>query len=709
MRSNLFKQVKKMSQYALYALTLQAIFCSLAVAHSGSAQEKKLSEVYVSVDWDGTSFGNALSDLEGKTEFQFSYNKLYVDLDRKIMITETDKSLDQVLLSLAKQTKLGFKRINETIHVVEPPRFGGKKSLVTDIVEKTITGKVTGEDAEPLPGANVLVKGTTIGTVTDVDGNYSLEVPDDANTLVFSYVGYLSQEVNIGSSSVINMELQADIESLSEVVVIGYGTQKKENLTGSIATVTAKEIEARPITSVATALQGTTSGVFINQNSGQAGRDDVIIRIRGVGTLNNSNPLILIDGIEGPLNNINPSDVESITVLKDAASSAIYGSRAANGVVLVTTKRGKSNTKPTLTYDGFIGTSEATSIPVMVNDAVDFADLVNEAADNFGQQRPFSDDQLAGFAANRERISTDWMDAVFRTAAIQQHNLAFSGGTDRTNFRFSFGYLDQEGIAPQSDFQRYNLRLNLDTEINDKVRVGTSLSYIRGDRDSPIEDLSTFGEGALMTRAVQSLPLSPIFDDQGRFAAQNPEFGNSSTNNALIEAYAREFNRISTEILTSAYIEWEPISGLTFKGTAAVNSRQNKDNSFVNSLPIYDWITGEERVFNPIRSKTESHGQSFNYTLWATAQYERSFGQHNLTALVGYNEEESESENFQAFRNGHLSNEVKVLDVGLASTSTNGGSATSWDLDLISVESIIAIWTVICLRPIFGLMEAPDF
>jgi TonB-linked SusC/RagA family outer membrane protein len=347
-------------------------------------------------------------------------------------------------------------------------------------------------------------------------------------------------------------------------------------------------------------------------------------------------------------------------------------------VVLVTTKRGKTDSKPTFTYDAYIGSSEATLLPDMVTDAVQYAELRNEAHTNFGTPAYFSEEQIAGFRAQSDKISTDWLDLIFDTAPIQQHNLGVSGGSEKTNYRFSLGYLDQEGVMINSDFQRLNARLNLDTRVSDRVKLGTSISYVRGDRSSPFDNLADLG--SLFTHAVQALPTSPPYDDQGRYAEQNPEFGNSSRRNPLTEAEAFNFSALNEDILANAYIQWEPVTGLTLKGTGAINSRDQKSNSFNAFIPSYDWITGELRGVNNLRSANNSHWQSFNYTVWLTAQYEKSFGDHNLTALAGYSEEENEYESFGAFRNGHLSNAVQVLNVGLSSSSTNNGSATGWGL-----------------------------
>jgi TonB-linked SusC/RagA family outer membrane protein len=534
------------------------------------------------------------------------------------------------------------------------------KSLQDD----AITGKVTdGETGEALPGVNVMIQGTTQGSITDMDGNFTLEAPKNAS-LMFSYVGYKTQIIDIAGRQTINVLLESDISTLSEVVVVGYGTQSKANLTGAVSAVSAEMIENRPITSVSTALQGTTTGVFINQNSGQAGRDNVLIRIRGVGTLNNANPLILVDGIEAPMDNINPQDIQTITVLKDAASSAIYGSRAANGVILITTKRGNLNKKPTFIYDGYVGVSEATLLPEMVTDAVQFANLRNESLTNFDQPEYFTDEQIQGFEQYKDEISTDWLNLIFDPALMHQHTIGVAGGSESTNYRFSLGYLDQDGVMINSNFKRLNARLNLDSKVSEKFKLGTSLSLTRGDRRSPYDDLSNLG--SLFTHAIQALPTSPPYDDQGRYAAQNPEFGNDSRGNPLVESVAYSFNAVNYAVLGNVYLEYEPVTGLVFNGTIGVNYRSTNDETFNSQQFVYDWITGEERIVNTIRSSSRYNWSALNTTVWLTGTYDKRFNdQHGLKILAGFNQEEHNSTWFGAARNGHLSNSVQVLDVGL--------------------------------------------
>ncbi|MEM7370249.1 MAG: TonB-dependent receptor [Bacteroidota bacterium] len=538
-----------------------------------------------------------------------------------------------------------------------------------DPLESTIEGTITDEAGQPLAGATVTAKGTTRGTLSNNSGKYSLTVPDGVNSMIFSYIGYQTQEVEINGRTTINVTMLEDITSLDEVVVTGYTTTKKANLTGAVTAVTSESIDNRPLTSAAVAMQGAAPGVFINQNSGQPGRDNVLIRIRGTGTLNNSNPLILVDGIEAPISNLNPDDIESITILKDAASAAIYGSRAANGVVLVTTKMGNDREGVTFNYNGYVGTSEGIRLPELITDAATFAELHNEAQTNFGEAPKYSADDIANFRANGPNSNV--MDELFTSAPIQQHNFSVAGSSKSTDFRFSFGYLDQDGIMEETGFKRYTSRLNLNTRVNKQVTIGVNLSLVRGDRVSHQEN-----PGNLIANMLRSLPVDPIRNDNGDLV--RPFFG---VGNAWLNILGTDFNRIENDILGSTFIEYEVIPGLKVKGTAATNYRHRYDRFVSVTYPSADPFTGEVTV-GPAESRSASRStwNSLNLTTWLQATYEKTFGKSYLKLLGGFNQETSYSENFNAARQTFISNNVLTLNAGDPSTASNNEGATQWAL-----------------------------
>lgn len=540
-----------------------------------------------------------------------------------------------------------------------------------------ISGSVRDEAGQPMVGVNVINSNSRKGTTTDGSGQFQIAARK-GDVITLSYVGYNSQDITFNAQQKIDVALVSISKASDEVVVVGYGTQKKENLTGSVAAVTSKMIENRPLTSASVALQGTVPGVFVNQNSGQAGRNDVNIRIRGVGTLNNAAPLVLVDGIEAPLDNINPDDIASLTVLKDAASAAIYGSRAANGVVLVTTKRGRNkNGNVTIGYTGYAGVTNAVRLPKMVTNAYQFATLRNEANTNFGNPVVFSDEVLEYYKTRG--ANTDWYDVVINPGNLQNHTLSLDGGNEQTNYRLSFGYQDEKGISLRSGAKRYNARFNLDTKPFDNLTFSTSLSVVRGSRFSTQDQLAN-GKGDEVYRAAEAVPLLPAYDSLGRIAHANADITGPNLGNPLEQVYGNEFKELSLDLLGSAGVAYNPIPGLDLSGTVAINYRNANQSTFNPSFSTYDFITGQEYKYNPLRGASRNYSEGRNTTLVLKASYEKNIGDHYFKLLGGFNQEDAVRNIFGASRNGFLSNTIRVLDVGDASSAGNSERGTTWGL-----------------------------
>ena len=544
---------------------------------------------------------------------------------------------------------------------------------------QTITGTITDDTSEPLIGVNILVKGTDRGTITDLNGFYSVEA-NAGETIEISYVGFATQEIEIvDNQTTLDMVMAADAAQLDEIVVTGYSSQKKSNLTGAVGVVSAKELEARPITNATQALQGQVSGVWINQASGEPGQDGASIRIRGIGTLNNSNPLVLVDGIEAPFGNIDPNDIESITVLKDAASAAIYGSRAANGVVLVTTKRGSTGGKPEFSYTGFAGTTQVISTPDYIWDSREFMELRNEADVNSGNPALYPTDIVNKYAS--VGANTNWFDEMFRKGPIQQHSLSVSGGADKTNFHISLGYLDQQGIVNGAGgTKRYNARLNLDTKVTDKVSFGGSF-YI-SNQNSQLDNVNQ--DGGILARATRLGPNFPALTSDGNFAdrARDIDAIELSTPNVLAEIQAQVRDLTDNRFLGSFYAEYEPITNLKVRGTFAANYQTDEDEFFNKRIQTFDWETGEPTLaWRENRELTNNFFQSLSLTSWLQATYDYSIDDtHNFKFLAGINQESYEEKFFGASRLEIPSNSLPALSTGNPETSTNFGGASEWAL-----------------------------
>ncbi|NNF21740.1 MAG: SusC/RagA family TonB-linked outer membrane protein, partial [Saprospiraceae bacterium] len=416
------------------------------------------------------------------------------------------------------------------------------------LAQRTVTGTVTSaEDGESVPGVNVVLKGTTTGTVTNIDGDYSLDVPSDGGTLVFSFIGFASQEIQIGNQNTINVTMAADVTQLGEVIVVGYGTTLKKEFTGSSASVSGEEITRMPIMSANQAIQGQAAGVFVGANSGTPG-GGITVRVRGSTSIAASNdPLYIIDGvpvvsgdlsIEGfggqetsALSALNPQDIASIEVLKDASSTAIYGARAANGVVIITTKRGKKSGGLDVSYNGYVGWSEATNVNDILT-AQEWVDIMNEARTNDGLT-PRTNAEWGWDGTT----STDWIKEVFRTGFLQEHQLSASGGGEKTRYYMSGSFRAEEGAMLGSDIERSTFRVNLDHNATEKLTLGTSISYSH-QLNNRIQNDNNIG--GILSASLLGQPILPVYTDETKTEYALGGFGGFLANpvqQALVPRY----------------------------------------------------------------------------------------------------------------------------------------------------------------------------
>ncbi|MEX2568574.1 MAG: SusC/RagA family TonB-linked outer membrane protein, partial [Cyclobacteriaceae bacterium] len=383
-----------------------------------------------------------------------------------------------------------FKKTLPKVSISEPgvlvDQIENAKEFMVEVSGKVISSS----DELGIPGVNILIKGTAVGTVTDSDGSYSLSVPNDDDVLVFSSIGYLTQEVAVNGRSVIDVILEEDLQSLDEVVIVGYGTQRKANLTGSVSSVGSEQLSKRTPSQASQLLQGVASGVTATQTSGEPGNNTASLNIRGLGTFSGAgnSPLVIVDGVPSAINSINPNDIESISVLKDAASAAIYGSRAANGVILIQTKDGKSG-EMQINYEMYVGTQFATELPDYV-DSWTYAEMKNEARLNMGQNPEFTQADIDKFRSGEDPDNfpnKHHLRDLFNSGDGLQnkHNLTFKGGSEDTRYLFSLGYLKQNGLIEQNEFDRYDIRLNVNSNLRENVRLGARISGYESLRNRP--------------------------------------------------------------------------------------------------------------------------------------------------------------------------------------------------------------------------------
>ena len=522
----------------------------------------------------------------------------------------------------------------------------------------SLTVIVQDSDGGVLSGATVSLshqkRALDRDAMTDAKGLSTFSgLPADSNYCVtVSYIGLDTKQqcgyaLKEGQKVIVVLRMaDANTQQMDELVVVGYGTQKRENLTGAVGVIKDRQLAGRPITQASQALTGVVPGLYINANTGEPGNDQANIRIRGTGTLNDANPLILIDGIEGPLDNINPTDILSISVLKDAASAAIYGSRAANGVILVTTKRSQLDQKTAVSYHVYSGVSAPTVLPEMVTDNRTYLELYREAQTNTGGSVGYTDEDIERYAT---MPSTDWMDVIFRDAApITQHALSVNGGGSKVSYLFSAGYLDQAGLLDGDQrYKRFNSRLNMDMKLNEKLSGGISFSYARG--NSSLASQQNIGEltgkGSLAFEGgLTQHPMTPLYDAEGRYAGPEAVLGlrnDRASGRAILDN--QHTSALNNDLLGNAFLTYEPFKDFKIRGTVAFNSQTRHMEERNVEFKQYDWVTGAQlSTANPGSNLTDVQYSQFNVTSWLQATYEKSIGDHELKGLVGFNQESSQ-------------------------------------------------------------------
>ncbi|MEM9829322.1 MAG: TonB-dependent receptor [Bacteroidota bacterium] len=542
--------------------------------------------------------------------------------------------------------------------------------------QQTITGKVVDSaNDEPLPGVNILAKGTSSGTVTDIEGNYRLNVPEGVTTLVFSSIGYATQEAEINGRSTVNLDLAPDIQSLQEIVVVGYGEQKKENLTGSVETIDADRITQQPLMQTSQALMGTAPGVTVLQNSSQPGNDGGTIRIRGTGTLGNSDPLVLIDGVPGNMNGVDPRDIENISVLKDAAAASIYGSRAANGVVLITTKRGEAG-EFKVNYSGFAGWQTPTNFPTYL-DGLGYMTNFNLARQNIGQDplysQEFIDEYRAGYQNNSDLYpNTDWVDEVFTENGFQQsHHLSVSGGSETARVVASLSYMDQDGNIPNYNFKRYQGRINTDLKVSEKVSFNFDMNLRQGIQQQPASGLNG------ITR--QAFRIPPIFAARYSDGSWGPGWnGGNPVATAIDGGFDNETENYVRAIVRTTY---KPIPGLEVSAMYAPEYIDTFEKIFNRQYQVFNFETKELEYTVPDRnSLTQRNRRELTHNFNAIATYEKDWGNHFVKGLVGYELITYRNDFFTAFRDNFPLQDFPQFNVGSQDNQQNSGTASDWGL-----------------------------
>ena len=659
---------------------MKKILIKLVVCLSFAVWTVPLS-AQVTVHIDSMPLTEALKKLEEQTGYSFFYSNVLPDKDAVVSVKSNNKDIAAVMDQLLDGLAVSYK-INEDKQIA---LYADEPEVVeqTKPTERTVSGVVYDSDGLPVIGAGVMVKGSLHGTVTDEDGRWTLELEDDNVTLEISSMGYQRQSVAVKGRSDFTVTLTSDTQYLDEVVVVGYGTQKKVNLTGSVSMVTSEDMASRPVSNMSSGLQGLLPGVTVVNASGQPGASGTTIRVRGVGTIGNANPLILIDGIEGDLSTINPEDIESVSVLKDAASASIYGARAANGVLLVTTKKmndnpGTAKDNAKVTFGAYAGIQTPTRLPQMC-DAIEFMTLDNEARQNVGTAIGWLEDSFKKVTDNTDPnyfANTDWLDEVLNSYAPQQnYSLSLNGGIGSSGYMLSYRYFDQKGLTVGSSTgeQRHNVRFKMNTRLIDRLTLSSNISYTSRKVTSPINSL-TSGGGAIYN-AMRIAPNAPVRYTDGTWA-----YGGGNTNPVAILNDGGRSNVSTEEFSLLEVLKLDILKGWDVTATYNLTSTNGYKDILKKTITFVNPEDKSVNVYASPNSLKNVDLKNVQQTFIIQSNFDITFGKHNVSGVAGMSQEWYEARMFEASRT-NLSTEFEpTLNIGDPSTMSNNATYSSWAL-----------------------------
>ena len=633
----------------------------------------------VSVTIDRLPLKEALVEVERQSGYSFFCSSLLPDQDAVVSVKAEDASIGYVMDKLLEGLNVSYElKPDFQIVLIEKPQT--EKIHSSKPVSRKLSGKVVDASGMPVIGAGVMVEGTGTGTVTDVDGSYSLDSVSENTVLEFSCMGYQSVTVEVGNRKVLDVTLREDTQFLEEVVVVGYGTQKKVNLTGSVSMVGSDEISARPISSVSSGLQGLLPGVTVVNPNGQPGESNTTIRVRGIGTIGNANPLILIDGVEGDISAVNPEDIESVSVLKDAASASIYGSRAANGVLLVTTKKVNkaSDSKARVSLGAYFGMQTPTRLPQMC-DALEFMTLDNEARQNVGTSPAWTEDQFAKVRDNTDPnffANTDWLSQVLNKFAPQQnYNVTLSGSLGSSGYMLSYRYFDQKGLTVGSSTgeKRHNVRFKMDTKLLDRLTLSSNLSYTSRKVISPVNSL-TSGGGAIYT-AMRIAPNAPVRYSDGSWA-----YGGGNTNPVAVLNDGGRSITSTDEFSLLEVLKVDILKGWDVSATYNLTSSNGLREILKKTITFNNPEDGSSYVYAQPNTLKNIDIRNLQQTFILQTNFDFTIGKHNLSGVVGMSQEWYKGSSFSASRNNLITEQDPALNLGDASTMSNDASTSRWAL-----------------------------
>jgi TonB-linked SusC/RagA family outer membrane protein len=679
----------KMGKYYLYGLVLQIIFMNVILAAESNAQGSlDIGEVKITLNLESAALPQVFEEIKNKTDFYFIYDKHLVKASDTVTLDVKEESLEDVLLLLSAEFGLSFKQVNERISVKKSKKFWPSSNENPIVVDVEISGVVTDNNGEPIPGVTVIVEGTNVGTVTDIDGQYTIQAPE-GGTLVFSFVGFETQRRQVGAEDIINVSMAEDAGSLDEVVVVGYGTVKRKDLTGAVGSVNSDEIKDLAMTRIEQGLLGRQSGVQVKAVSGAPGAAPQI-RIRGIGSISaGTEPLFVVDGF--PTDNIqtlNPNDIESMDILKDASATAIYGSRGANGVIIINTKRGKAGTSE-IRFDSFYGLQEVSRMPATMN-AMEQAQYGLDGMRNRNMDAghdvsghpstwqfpmpPTAMDVLEG----RDATDIRMIDQILRVAPQRQHQLTASGGSENVRYAVSGEYLNQDGIIKGSDFERYSLRANIDANLTDKLSVNVNLNQ-SFTNENLVDESSEGNYGSWISaspvnRAQLWQPFFPAFDQTGGYYMfDHAEAAQVWHPVAMVNEIQDEQRR--TRFLGNFNAKYQFTDELHFDvmaGTSLLNSNRMR---FVPQLPAF----AGGGSYNVATGNNDSFMNS-NWITEYTLHYNKDFGPHKVSGLVGYTRQRDRTESSFMTSDRFPNNFVPTLSAVSGIITDGTSNVSEWSL-----------------------------
>lgn len=622
--------------------SLFILMAFLQVSASVYSQNAKMKYIKAS----NQSIVDVLKTIEEETNFTFLYNRANVDVDQKVNLNLEFSDIEKALDRLLKGTNIKYRSFNNSYVLYSDDNDSSVSSVSQQ--SKTVKGQVFSGKGESLPGVTVIIKGTNEGTITDIDGKYTLGNVPAYGTLVFSFVGMVTKEVSVQNLSVIDVTFEEQTIGLEEVVAVGYGSVKKVNLTGSIDNVSGDVLVQRPVSNSANLIQGRLTGVDVVQPSGEPGMDSPTIRIRGVGSYGASNdPLILIDGVPGNVGSLSPSDIESVTVLKDAASAAIYGARAANGVILYTTKKGQKG-EPVITYNANIGFETATRLPDFITNSAEYMEMLNTALTNDGKQTVYTSQQIENYrnppaGMEKEYPNFDALDYWFQTSTLHNHNLSISGGEAKSLYNVSLSFLDKSSILPGYRQKRYNGLLNYSFDLRKWLKLGTSLNMSNTYTKQPAAN-SLFMPMYVYVSNPLNEPYLP--DGSGRVVtkAYDSETFRGRPSPAEAMLMGRQFYKLNN-FNPQIFVDIKPVKGLTWTTKYSVDYadqfyKMHQQNYTAYYLHEKDPETGDYQAITKnadVLGVTDDYSKNVSHTLYSILTYENKFREiHDISILAGY-------------------------------------------------------------------------